>query len=362
MNKTVLFYMNYAAPYPGNFIASIRILIKKMEERGIDAHCIFPHTARCRHWVGDLMEEGVHVSFLPDEPAQRLKLIKTILKEEHIIFVHMHFTDDIRERLILKLAMFVTGKKCPIVVHYHNHYATHNGFIKQFIKKAVMHGDYLVGCGAGVAESIKAGNFKNDITFIDNAIDFSRLKSNRNASGKRNFLQFGFDFERKGVDLSLEAIEHLIRKYPDLTLSICLASNMEYVRNKIIEKYGKIPDWVRLLPPVDDIAEYYDDACAFLSPSREEGLCYSVIEAAYCRCPVIAADISGLNEIQIPEIIWCQSGDFRDLQKQIESFLRLMEEEKCRLGERLKASAQQNYDLKRWEQQMITYYEKRGLL
>ena len=58
MNKTVLFYMNYAAPYPGNFIASIRILIKKMEERGIDAHCIFPHTARCRHWVGDLVEEG----------------------------------------------------------------------------------------------------------------------------------------------------------------------------------------------------------------------------------------------------------------------------------------------------------------
>lgn len=362
MKKTVLFYINYAAPYPGNFIASMRMLFRDIRKKRVDAHCVFPLDARERVWTGMLADEGVRVSFLPESMCQRFELLKKILKEEHIIFVHMHFTDNIKERMALKLAMLLVGKRCPIVVHYHNHYVTHNGFVKQSIKKLVMCGDYLVGCGSGVAESIKAGKFKNDISYIENAVDFTRLNSTRKGYQKRNFLQFGFDYERKGVDVSLEAFDRLNRKYDGLTLSISLASNEAYVKGRIIEKYGRIPDWVILLAPIDNIVEYYDDACAFLSPSREEGLCYSVIEAAYCRCPVIASDISGLNEIQIPEIIWCRSGDPQDLAERIDAFLCMSEEEKNNLGERLRASALKQYDLERWKRQMLAYYEERNLI
>lgn len=160
----------------------------------------------------------------------------------------------------------------------------------------------------------------------------------------------------------LDAFDILNKKYSDLTLNIFLSSSGKYVRKKIIEKYGEIPSWVRLLEPIDNIVEYYDRACAFLSPSREERLCCSVIEAAYCRCPVIASDISGLNEIRIPEIIWCESGNSQSLADRIDTFLCMDDEEKCRLGDRLKASAEKNYKLERWEDEMLAYYEEHALI
>lgn len=354
--------MDYAAPYPGNFIASMRLLFRKLREKGVGSHCIFPKEAKGIRWIQALEEDGVGISYRPDGFLARLGLMKKILKEKNIIFVHMHFTDDIRERLAVKLAMFLTLRPCPIVVHYHNHYAAGSSFAKRFIKKLVMHGDYLVGCGSGVADSIRAGKFKNDITFIENAIDFGRLGSSRDGYEKHDFLQFGFDYERKGVDISLDAFDILHKKYSDLTLNISLSSNAERVKERIIEKYGEVPGWVRLLAPVDNIVEYYDRACAFLSPSREEGLCYSVIEAAYCRCPVIASDISGLNEIRIPEIIWCRRGDAQSLADKIDKFLCMDEEEKHILGNSLKASAEKNYKLERWVREMLAYYRERDLI
>lgn len=362
MKQTALYYIDYAAPYPGNFIASMRRLFRRLKEKGVCTYCIFPKKAKGRSWIRTLEEEDIGISYRPDGFRERLELLKTILIENNIIFVHIHFTDDIRERIAIKLAMLIKRRKCPIVVHYHNHYFASSSFAKQFVKRLVIHGDYLVGCGSGVAESIKAGKIKNDTAFVENAIDFARLKSERESYMNHDFLQFGFHYERKGVDVSLDAFDILNKKYSDLTLNISLSSNGKYVREKIIEKYGEIPSWVRLLEPIDNIVEYYDRACAFLSPSREEGLCYSVIEAAYCKCPVIASDISGLNEIRIPEIIWCERENPQSLADRIDAFLCMSEEEKCRLGDKLKASAEKNYKLERWEDEMLAYYEEHALI
>ncbi|MCM1264039.1 MAG: glycosyltransferase family 4 protein [Butyrivibrio sp.] len=362
MKATALYYMDYAAAYPGNFIASMRRLFSSLKERGVSTHCVFPERAKGRRWIQTLEEEGIGISYKPAGVGEQFKLLKKIFKENKIIFVHIHFTDDIRDRIVIKSAMLATGRKCPIVVHYHNHYAASSSFVKKFIKRLVIHGDYLVGCGSGVAASLRSGKMKNDITFVENAIDFARLESSRESYDNHDFLQFGFHYERKGVDVSLDAFDILNKKYSDLTLNISLSSNEEYVRKRIIEKYGEIPKWVRLLDPIDNIVEYYDRACAFLSPSREEGLCYAVIEAAYCRCPVIASDISGLNEIRIPDIIWCEKENPQSLADRIDTFLCMSEEKKRSLGNKLKASAEKNYKLERWEREMLTYYEERALI
>ncbi len=134
------------------------------------------------------------------------------------------------------------------------------------------------------------------------------------------------------------------------------------MEDKITEKLGKIPAWIKLLEPVENISAYYDEAAAFLSPSREEGFCYSAVEAAWCKCPVIASDISGQNGINIRGIIWCKSESPSDLADKIDEFLRLTEEEKSRLGSGLRESAIKYYDLSRWVGQMIAYYEERKLL
>lgn len=362
MRNTALFYMNYTAPYPGNFLASMLMLVKSLQEKEIKSHFIFPETAGKCSWVPKLAEAGITVSFMPEGFKEKFCFFRKIFKNKKILFLHLHFTDSMAERLLIKLAMLLCHNKRPIVVHYHNHYSYHAGALKQTVKKASMHGDYLLGCSAGVAESLKNENLQNDIAFIENAIAFERLESSRSGYGQRNFLQFGFDYERKGVDISLEAFELLRRKYDDLTLSISLSSNRKYVEDKIAEKLGEIPAFIRLLEPTENISAYYDEAAAFLSPSREEGFCYSAVEAAYCKCPVIASDISGQNGINIRGIIWCKSESPSDLADKIDTFLRLTEDEKAGLGSRLKESAVKHYDLSRWVNQMIAYYEKRKLL
>lgn len=362
MKNTALFYMNYTAPYLGNFLASMLTLVKRLQGKNINSHFIFPESAQKCYWVQKLTEAGITVSFMPADFSSKCRFMRKIFKNKNIMFIHLHFTDDITERLLMKFIMFVCHNKRPIVVHYHNHYFCNTNRVKQSLKKIIMHGDYLLGCSAGVAESLQTGRFRNNIDFVENAVDFSRLKSSRNGYNQYNFLQFGFDYERKGVDLSLEAFQILRKKYDNLTLSIGLASNRQYVETKITEKFGTIPAWIKLLEPTENIAAYYDNACAFLSPSREEGFCYSAVEAAYCGCPVIASDISGQNGIKIPDIIWCKTENSSDLAEKIDSYLCMAEEEKYRLSSRMKASAAKYYDLNRWTEQMITYYEKRNLL
>ena len=56
---------------------------------------------------------------------------------------------------------------------------------------------------------------------------------------------------------------------------------------------GEVPEWVKILPPREDVASYYRAADLFISPSRAEGMTYSVIECAYCKCPMIVSDICG---------------------------------------------------------------------
>ena len=362
MKNTALFYMYYTAPYPGNFLASMIMLAGRLKERGITSHFIFPEQAEGCCWRQMLADAEIAVSFLPESPARQLSFWRMLLRQKNILFLHLHFTDNMSERLMMKAAMVLCHNKIPLVVHYHNHYSSHARGLKLVLKKLIIHGDHLLGCSAGVVDSLKSSGLHNDIDFIENAIAFDRLKSVRTGYEQHNFLQFGFDYERKGVDLSLEAFCLLRKKYPDLSLSISLSSNREAVEKKITEKFGKIPGWIRLLPPTEDIYRYYDQACAFLSPSREEGFCYSVVEAAYCKCPVIASDISGQNGISIPEIIWCKSENPSDLAEKIDAFLCMPGEEKRKLGESLKSSAIRCYDVKRWAAQMTAYYEKRGLL
>lgn len=362
MKNTALFYMNYTAPYPGNFLASMMMLVKSLQAKNIKSHFIFPVSAQNCSWVPELTGAGITVSFIPEGSKEKFRFFREVFRDKSILFLHLHFTDSMAERLLIKLVMLLCRNRRPIVVHYHNHYSYHANALKRAVKKASMHGDYLLGCSAGVAESLKNENLSNDIAFIENAIAFERLGSSRSGYGQRNFLQFGFDYERKGVDISLEAFKLLREKYDDLTLSISLSSNRKYVEDKITEKLGEIPAFIKLLPPTENIAAYYDEAAAFLSPSREEGFCYSAVEAAYCKCPVIASDISGQNGINVRGIIWCKSESPSDLADKIDGFLRLTEEEKSGLGSRLKEAALKHYDLSRWVTQIIAYYEERKLL
>jgi len=122
-------------------------------------------------------------------------------------------------------------------------------------------------------------------------------------AGDRLALMFGFDYLRKGVDLAVQAVQSLRASGEAVSLAIVLSSRREQVERAILTQLGesRLPGWILLLPPRSDVGSYYRLADVFLSPSREEGFCYSLVEAAYCMVPVLASAIDAQRDLALPQ-------------------------------------------------------------
>ena len=362
MQNSVLVYTNYAAPYEGNFIAAQRALANELKKANIQTIFVLPEHGKRFLWPKELQKIGVVVYYLPDNISKAVCLMSYVIKKYYICFAHTHFLSR-KQLFVLKVARTINLKKFPIIEHFHNHYVYNDNFLKQRIKQLIMREDILLACGSGVADSLKEANLKNEIDYIDNAIDFDRFDSLHNKTTHDiNLLMFGADYKRKGVDIALKAVELLQRNYPNLKLNICLSINRDLVENSIRKIYGKIPEWVVLLPPTNNITQYYNFTDIFVSPSREEGLCYSLIEASYCDCIVVASRVSGQIELKIPDIVWCEPNNVESFRNALERVLCFTIDERIQLLRKLKQAAIENYTLYRWVNEILEFYRKKGFI
>lgn len=361
MSRYILVYTNYAAPYEGNFFASQKALARAISGYGYKTIVTIPEEGEKYLWTHELSNSVDAVFFTKDKGFNNIKMLVTILNKYDVAFVHTHFISR-KQLLELKCAILIAKNNPRVVEHFHNHYLYNDGRIKQICKKLLMHNDYIVGCSSGVKESLERGKLKNNITYIDNAIDFSRFSLEENNRNIYSLLMFGADYERKGVDIALKACDILLRKSIPVELNICISVNKEKVEENIRGIYESIPHWIHLLAPTEQIEKYYRNSGIFISPSREEGLCYALIEAAYCGCIVIASEISGQKEIQIPEFMWCKKENADDLANKIEYVVKMHNDELDYIKKKEKSSSERNYSLKRWVDEMVEYYIDKGLI
>lgn len=66
----------------------------------------------------------------------------------------------------------------------------------------------------------------------------------------------------------------------------------------------ELQDRVRLLPPVEDVAELLGEHDVFVMPSRWEGLGNSLVEALACGLPVVVSDIPTFREVVPDPVAW----------------------------------------------------------
>ena len=361
MDRALVYWASYDAPYKGNFIASLEAISLQLKKYNLKVIIVLPEKIKNCSWVSEISSCFNEIYFFSNSLIKNIKLTKCILSRYEVSIIHTHFVGT-NHLLAIKIGCFGISKKVSIVEHYHNHYTYNNSIIKKTCKKYIMKNDYIIGCGPGVAKSLKNGGLKNEIVCIDNAIDFSRFKIEFNNKKSKNFLMFGADFYRKGGDIALKAFEKVCKVYPEVKLQICVSVGMDAIYGEVLSQLKYFPEWVELLKPTDNIAEYYNNALAFVSPSREEGLCYALIEAAYCDCFVIASDISGQNELMIPDIIWTEPESCNDLYHKVISLLEMSEEDKKKKIKALKVQAEKNYSLGRWVKEMEQFYCDRGLI
>lgn len=353
MGFSVIQNLNYAAPYKGNLMSSIFDLENKLKKRGVITIYIFPDTARNIDWICEMIKERKHVYFKPKSFWGQLVIFNKLIKKYNVEIVHTHFwcIPDMLSIRLLKLK----NSHLKSIIHHHNHYVPSQSHLKEKIKRIILKSDANIACSADVADNLSHNNFIN-VMKVENAIDFSRLSDKKRKNNTSMFLLFGFDYYRKGVDIVLDAFDNLVDKY-SLQLGIVFAANKENGLSKIKNRFGKIPNWLVVLPPSENISEYYTESKAFISASREEGFCYSIAEAAYCYCQSIISSIPG-HRTDIPLIKIFESENVGELTALIERVLHEDEEEVNKINSLQREYVIEKYDLSAWSNGIILAYKQ----
>lgn len=117
-------------------------------------------------------------------------------------------------------------------------------------------------------------------------------------SGVFDLVYFGRMTRGKGIDLLIEAFEHLIQKCPYATLSLIGSGERVFLYQKRVEE-GKLSDRVRFTPWLQNEALYERlvQADLFCLPSFSEGMPCSILEAMSIGLPVVATNVGGVAEI-----------------------------------------------------------------
>ena len=368
-NKTVLHLTDYGAPYAGNFIASLSALEQLLAETGTKTVYVLPARAADRVWAQE-MSRTHDVRFLKKGGFfSYLRQVRRLLKETNADILHEHFI-HFSEKIAAWLAIKTCGHRVKTVLHLHNHFELpHSPLLRLPHMLYFRSVSRFVCCSESVAAHIIAdGVPKEYVRVAENAIAFERLNSYdssvraslRLPKQAKLALMFGYNFAVKGVDLAVEAVR-LLRDRDGLpvTLAVALSSHLEEVRLRICAQLclSDVPDWILLLPPREDVSSYYHMADVFLSPSRQEGFCYALVEAAYCRTPVLASAIDAQKDLALPKSAFFPPQDAQALSYALHRVLceehtasRTLALEEA--GERVR----QTYALSRWAERVCAAY------
>lgn len=348
---TVLHVCDYAANYRGNFIESLESL--ETYHSNVRNVYLFPARAKntnARTWIAQ-MNTTDQVAYIQEESfIKNILLFRNIIKTHKVDRIVRHFS-DLHIDIIIKILF--NPKK--VVRFFHCGYRPVPGSLKARIRRFLWKHNRLVGVSVAMADEVKRALPDFEVIPIVNAIEFDRLDVIEpfEKPDKTTMLIMGWDKERKGVDLAALACERLQSKY-DLELMIVGGSKETEVKDYVRKTLGKTVDWVRFLPPTNNIGTYYNATDIFLSPSRQEAFGYAVVEAAYRKCSVVLTKVDGQGQIQLDGAYWFESEDLDGFVEQLEkAILERNTPQRIAQREEVCKQAVERYSLKTWSNKLI---------
>ena len=369
---TVLHLTDYGAPYEGNFVSSLRALEARLNENGSHMVYVFPRRSGDVGWTQEMMREKPNVTLIKNDAFfTYTRQIRQLLRESGATILHEHFI-HYKQKLAALLAAKTCGHRVKTVLHLHNHIDLPKSPLRRLPHMLQFSSvSRFVCCSESVAAHLVLdGVSKERVRVAENAIAFERLdhydpEARTALSLPKNVklaLMFGYNFEVKGVDIAVEAVRHLREICAEpVYLAIVLSSRREEVHSRILSQLAvaTLPEWILLLPPREDVASYYHMADVFLSPSRQEGFCYALVEAAYCMTPVLASAIDAQKDLAIPQEAFFPPQDAEAL---CEKLARLFAAaDSPQLKEALfgaKARVTESYSLSRWAERVFAVYQE----
>lgn len=293
-----------------------------------------------------------------------LQALKCLLLER-VEIVHIHGGDinSVRRKYayfrMIKLFKF----KCRVIYHFHGasfleQFRNVSTFWKKQIGKFFEDVDLLIclsDAWAGALRNIAPGA---KIKIVKNSVLLPPLHDRQKNGATFRILFLGLIGGRKGIFDLLKAVQQLKSEGHDIRLKIGGNGEVEELKEKIrcfgiheaVVYLGWISDEVRK-------DALFKEADLFVLPSYGEGMPMAIVEAMSYGIPVISTPVGG-----IPELVaegrtgfLVQPGDVGALTAKIKELI-LNEKLRIDLGANARTAIEQNFDLNKTVQDMVTIY------
>src|SRR6266850_1278619 len=289
--NTIVHVADFGAPYAGNFLSSLQALGSRLDEAGLRQILVLPARARQKRWATDWQFSKTMPIFFLSEASlwTHAREVASIVQEQSGILIHTHFCPADWIGWVARARLQTAARRryscLPLVWHYHSPPVTAGklrlllGPLKyRVLSRSIEH----VAVSQGTLQRmVDRGIPRRLCHLVWNGVDFERATSSAVSRAQvrselaigpdqKCLLLFGHDPERKGVDLALKATGEIVSEHPDVVLVIIGQEKMRrYVHARIGESK---PSWLRLADARETVADYFNAADFFLSPSRVEGL------------------------------------------------------------------------------------------
>lgn len=368
-NQVVLHIAHYAAPYKGNFIASLEALEEKLKENGNNSMVyVFPKTCEERDWMNEFKQKHtVYFVKMPQKicklflDGELIKQLNTIFQKENPAIIHSHF--DGYDEYCVK----ANNINAQVVWHEHNPRALVSNKLKQIYQKInFLHQYGVVGKSVHIIalykdfeNFLRKYGYRNEVLILPNGISEERISFKiKKRSDAINFLTFGGRAEHKGIDLLFKSINELKKKNLDIKVyfNITEGSDTRETANTFFR--GEIPEEVKLIPQTENVSELFAEMDCFVAPSRRETFSYAVAESMLSGTPAIVSDLEAVSwAFSQKPIITFESENVEDLTKKIMQFISGGGYTADELYD-ARMYVENNYMTSAWASRLIKYYDE----
>lgn len=344
----------YAAPYEGNFIKSLKYLNNDLQKFGYETIYVFPETAKTIEWCKHLEKTNI-VYYLPLARA-RIK-IKTYIMLKNIFnnhpdikIAHSHF-----ELYDIPLTM-VAPKNVKVFWHLHDAISNYKDLKNKTIHKIqycfLQKNSFLLSVSEKHMEYVNSLGFSPERSlFLPNGLDINRINKVTKPYEKRmyDFVIFGWDYERKGVDLCIKSLNLISNRYKTAIIA------SEDSKKIILNNHNNLKN-IEIVDPVEDVNCIFNEAKCFLHISRAEGLSYALLEALYAGLNVICSDIAENQfAIQFPTVHMVESENVDMISEAMKRII-LLNYHESNTVEMVRSIIEEKYSTKAWAKRVKKEY------
>lgn len=194
----------------------------------------------------------------------------------------------------LNIPLVVTTHGSDTSIPFRNHQFSR-------LKKAADHADRIVAVSSLLKKRLVEAGVQTSISVILNGFELRYVNDNDNVRPPVSLIQVGSLNERKKVDVTLHAFQHLQQKYPDATLLI-VGSGPERSKLETLCQALNIRNSVHFLGQLSnkDVFTEMSKSCFFVMPSVQEGFGIVYLEAMACGCITIGTEGEGIADLITP--------------------------------------------------------------